>query len=284
MHYHPGAFMKNKWTCCSQHGRTILGCQPTYHLLTRSSSRYAQMRRKDTLTSSTNGQRRARGAHAHADCRSTTTTAAASTDIEDTMSSDVRSSGHGLSNSYMELSLHPPHMDSVFALNSLPANSDSRRSSKNSTEHSVGVGTMVLTRVSVSEDAAGEAEEEEDSRQSSRNHSLPSTPRHLRPDRNRMGSRSQVAPAWPVRSPPRVSRSKHGRSYEMEHQTLPRSFKSGHPAPPTGLNNSWNHSPRSEERGDPVGGEEDTMPVPPPRLKKGMYNTRHFASQKCTAP
>lgn len=51
MHYHPGILIKNKWDCCHQNGKTALGCQPSYHLLTRSSSRYAQMRRKDTLYS-----------------------------------------------------------------------------------------------------------------------------------------------------------------------------------------------------------------------------------------
>lgn len=278
MHYHPGAFMKNKWTCCQQRGRTTLGCQPTYHLLTRSSSRYAQMRRKDTLSSSTNGRARAgsRGSRANSNRRSTTNTVAASTDIEDTPSSDVRSPGRGLSNSYMELSMHPPHMESVFTLSSPPANSSSRRSSKNSTEHSVGLGTMVLTRVSVSEDAAGEVVEEEEEEESSSCRqsgyfSQSSTPKHFKPECGRLGGRSQVAPAWPVGSPP-ISRSECGHSYKMEHlhRTLPRSFKSR--APPTGLNNSWNHSLKSEERGDPVGGE-DELPVPPPRLKKGAVSS-----------
>ncbi|CAI8012738.1 Ras GTPase-activating protein 2 [Geodia barretti] len=58
MHYHPGALLRNCWSCCKQTGKTSLGCQPTYHLLTRSSSRYAQMRRKDTLTSSQGSQGR----------------------------------------------------------------------------------------------------------------------------------------------------------------------------------------------------------------------------------
>ena len=49
MHYHSGAF-KNSWTCCGSRDKTALGCQPTYFLLTKSSSRYADLRRKDTLT------------------------------------------------------------------------------------------------------------------------------------------------------------------------------------------------------------------------------------------
>jgi len=50
MHYHSGAFVKGCWTCCASKDKTALGCQPTYFLLTKSSSRYADLRRKDTLT------------------------------------------------------------------------------------------------------------------------------------------------------------------------------------------------------------------------------------------
>lgn len=45
MHYHPGAYGKTGWTCCQQRHKPTLGCQPTNYLLTRSSSRYADMRR-----------------------------------------------------------------------------------------------------------------------------------------------------------------------------------------------------------------------------------------------
>ena len=45
MHYHPGAFLRDGWSCCHKRLRPTLGCQPTYYLLTRSSSRYAEMRR-----------------------------------------------------------------------------------------------------------------------------------------------------------------------------------------------------------------------------------------------
>lgn len=265
MHYHPGAFVKSKWTCCHQRGRTILGCQPTYHLLTRSSSRYAQMRRKDTLTSSTNGHRRAtraasRGSRAYSDHRSTVTTAAgASTDVEDTPGYDARSPccRCGLSNSFMELSMHPPHTDGAFTLSSPP------RSSKNSsTEHSVGVGTMALARVSVSEGAAGEVED-------GGGLSHPSTPKHAKAERGtgRRSGRSQVGP---TSSP---GRREHILSYELEPRTLPSTFRSRRSN--AGLNNSWNHSMRSQERVGPVGGEEeevDPHPVPPPRLKKGLFS------------
>ena len=50
MHYHPGSYIKNRWSCCQQRTRTSLGCQPTYYLLTRSSSRYAEMRRNQRLS------------------------------------------------------------------------------------------------------------------------------------------------------------------------------------------------------------------------------------------
>ena len=49
MHYHPGIYIKRRWSCCQSRDKVTLGCQPTFHLLTRSSSRYADMRRRDTL-------------------------------------------------------------------------------------------------------------------------------------------------------------------------------------------------------------------------------------------
>lgn len=49
MHYHPGMFLKGHWSCCQSNNKVAIGCQPTFHLLTRSSSRYADMRRRDTL-------------------------------------------------------------------------------------------------------------------------------------------------------------------------------------------------------------------------------------------
>lgn len=50
MHYHPGSYAKTRWSCCQQRTRQSLGCQPTYYLLTRSSSRYAEMRRNQRLS------------------------------------------------------------------------------------------------------------------------------------------------------------------------------------------------------------------------------------------
>ena len=52
MHYHPGAYTKNGWSCCKQRHKPTLGCQPTFYLLTRSSSRYAQMRRAQRSSAS----------------------------------------------------------------------------------------------------------------------------------------------------------------------------------------------------------------------------------------
>lgn len=277
MHYHTGAFVKGKWNCCLQHGRTTLGCQPTYHLLTRSSSRYAQMRRKDTLTnSSTSLQRRARagsrGSHAYTDHRSTAM--GALTDVEDVPTSAgdviVTSCAQGLSNSFMELSMHPPHTEDTFTLSSPPANWSSRRSSKNSTEHSTGFGTMVLNHVSLSEMPTSEVAvmlERYDSESSRRRQSgsvsssQSHTPRFVRNDRGRAGGRSQV---WPTSTPISTNNSQRGLGYEPELKTLPRSFKSRSP----GLANSWSGPHKSEERAEPVGGEE-AIPVPPPRLKKG---------------
>ncbi len=304
MHYHPGAFIKGKWNCCIQCGRTTLGCQPTYHLLTRSSSRYAQMRRKDTLASSTNSQRQARagsrGSHAFMDRRSVGNSNAISTDVEDTFGSDVIVSpaGRGLSNSYVELSRHPPHTDDIFALSSPSgAHQHSRRSSKNSTEPSIGVGTMTLSHVSISEiSACGEAQSEEASldserqlrngnlSQSQRHHHHPHHPHHYRSERGRKGGRSQVAPSCTAPISRQLPEQRH--SYELELRTLPRSFKSRSPAPTTttttGLNNSWNASsssmpPRRKvraERTNPVGREgEEPTPVAPPRVKKGSTSS-----------
>ncbi len=98
MHYHPGAYIKNKWSCCKQRGQVMLGCQPTYHLLTRSSSRYAQMRRRDTLTNKRS--------------RNSTVTGGFST--VDRCERKPFKAGQGLSNSCMDLAIHPPHRIETF--------------------------------------------------------------------------------------------------------------------------------------------------------------------------
>lgn len=142
MHHHPGALLKNKWSCCEQQGKTALGCQPTYHLLTRSSSRYAQIRRRDTLTSSQNSRRRS---------KTTSGFTAERTSIASGVHNEVRAvpemytkPGGGLSNSCVDLMHHPPHKLETFS----PSPS-SRRSSRQSTEPSVSLGNITLARVSV---------------------------------------------------------------------------------------------------------------------------------------
>ena len=142
MHHHPGALLKNKWSCCEQQGKTTLGCQPTYHLLTRSSSRYAQIRRRDTLTSSQNNRRRS---------KTNSGFTAERTSIASGIHNEVRAipemhtkPGGGLSNSCVDLIHHPPHKLEAFS----PSPS-SRRSSRQSTEPSVSLGNITLTRVSV---------------------------------------------------------------------------------------------------------------------------------------
>lgn len=122
MHYHPGACIKNKWTCCKQRGQLMLGCQPTYHLLTRSSSRYAQIRRRDTLTN--------RPPHALT--------------TSNTDPTDNSKPGQGLSNSCMNLALHPPHR-----IESFLDSPTSRRSSRFSTID------PTLTRVSFASSESG---------------------------------------------------------------------------------------------------------------------------------
>lgn len=54
MHFHPGAYTKTGWSCCHQRHKPTLGCQPTYYLLTRSSSRYAEMRRAQRISRRSN--------------------------------------------------------------------------------------------------------------------------------------------------------------------------------------------------------------------------------------
>lgn len=264
MHYHPGAFVKSKWTCCQHHTRTTLGCQPTYHLLTRSSSRYAQMRRKDTLTNSSNSQHQGRvgSRDRHSSGRrSAATNQAISTDLEGAPGNDAivdpkpNQRALGLSNSFMELSIHPPNTEEVFALGSPPPTATSKRSSKNSNELSIGVGSMVLTRVSLH---SSEVEDGEKSRPQSGSFSL--TPKCIRSERGRMTSRSQIGPAWPTSTPVSSNLSQYRKSYEHEfNKTLPRSFKSR-----SRDSANWK---LGEGRGSL--GEEGPLPFPPLIPKKG---------------
>ena len=280
MHYHPGALAKNKWTCCKQRGRTTLGCQPTYHLLTRSSSRYAQMRRKDTLTNSLNSKDRprvrSRGSHTHADRRSIATTAVKSTNGEGIPDNNtvVGPPGQGLSNSCMELTIHPPYtQEEVLGVSLQATTLDSRRSSRNSTEPSVGIESMFLNQVSLSEHTGSEEEEEEEEEEKTcRGNGISKF--SFRSERG--GSRSQVAPEWTTNSYSHGGEFPSRNSYEVVHKTLPRSFKS--------VSQSFSKSDTEQkshgvEQSNPVCEEDPAFivpsPVPPPRSKRwhGGYNS-----------
>lgn len=138
MHYHPGALSRGVWSCCRQRGRNSLGCQPTYHLLTRSSSRYAQMRRKDTLTSS--HHRCSRASPGRFTQPSSTT--GNKTNIADT-------AAQGLSNSCLELVETPSLINADLTSPLLPRCSSPESSHFSSANPSVSLGSITLTRVSV---------------------------------------------------------------------------------------------------------------------------------------
>ena len=159
MHYHQGALVRNRWTCCQQTGKTSLGCQPTYHLLTRSSSRYAQMRRKDTLTSSQGSGgsqgRRSKSSSLRRGARASGTPEVAEVTVEGEGEAEGRGSRggsgcRGLSNSCFDLT--HKLVQNKFEPES-PTVADSRRSSGSllSTEPSISMGCITLTRLSLSE-------------------------------------------------------------------------------------------------------------------------------------
>lgn len=146
MHYHPGALLRNCWTCCKQTGKTSLGCQPTYHLLTRSSSRYAQMRRKDTLSSSQGSQgRRSKSSSVPREERASQTPVPCGREEE----GGGRGSGRGLSNSCFDLT----HRQIKNSFEPTLVEAGSRCSSQLSTEPSISMGCITLTRLSLSESA-----------------------------------------------------------------------------------------------------------------------------------
>ena len=149
MHYHPGALLRNCWSCCKQTGKTSLGCQPTYHLLTRSSSRYAQMRRKDTLTSSQGSQgRRSKSSSVPREERMSQTPVPGARMEEEGGGSG---SGRGLSNSCFDLPRR--QIQNSFEPVSASMEGGSRCSSQLSTEPSISMGCITLTRLSLSESA-----------------------------------------------------------------------------------------------------------------------------------
>ena len=290
MHFHPGALVRSKWTCCSQRGQATLGCQPTYHLLTRSSSRYAQIRRKDTLTSS---QRLARlGIKKSATSSGEGTNQYQQGVLEDGLGASLQ--GQALSNSCMDLcTVESPVSKGTFSpIRQSAGNTSSQRSSRNSNDHSVGMGSILLTRVSVLASAAGDGEMGEGSSEDERRHghqqdcgdlSDGSSLRSPVISRGKLGGRSQVAPAWTtstsssssVPAGPIPSRY----SYEYEHKTLPRSFKTRpvrnqERASESSLrisSSSPSRSPRQlrKNRSEESAGDSAT-PVAPPRVKRGV--------------
>lgn len=149
MHYHPGALVRNCWSCCHQNGKTSLGCQPTYHLLTRSSSRYAQMRRKDTLTSSHGSS--GGGSHGQRSKSNSLRRSRRASHTPDTeVVVDEREgsiSGQGLSNSCFDLTRKQIHNK----FEPEPVVDSRRSSSLLSTEPSISMGCITLTRLSISE-------------------------------------------------------------------------------------------------------------------------------------
>lgn len=179
--------------------------------------------------------------------------------------------------------MHPPHVDDIFTLSSPPGNS--RRTSNNSTEQSIGLGSMSLTHTSISEIPSGTGsldKQENKSRQQSSSYSQ--IPKYFRSERGRMGGRTQVAPAWPTSTPVSSNSPPYRQSYDAEPSTLPRSFKTT----TSSLSNSWNHTQmaRELERTEPVG-EEEPHPIPPPRSKKKTLQRspttppgRGYASQR----
>ena len=147
MHFHPGALFRNRWSCCQQQGRTSLGCQPTYHLLTRSSSRYAQMRRKDTLSSSSSsGRRRSKSGSIPRDEQ-----VSGPPDSLQVPADDPSSSCRGLSNSCFDLTHKQIH--NQFEAPETESQTESQRCSQHSTEPSISMGCITLTHLSLHETA-----------------------------------------------------------------------------------------------------------------------------------
>ena len=148
MHYHPGALLRNRWSCCQQHGKASLGCQPTYHLLTRSSSRYAQMRRKDTLSSSHSSERRSKSSSFQRGDK------VGSNPPDTHVVPDDRATGsrggQGRSNSCFDLT----HKQVQNRFEPVVQDPESHRYSQLSTEPSVSMGCITLTRLSLTESSS----------------------------------------------------------------------------------------------------------------------------------
>ena len=262
MHFHPGALIKSKWSCCGQRGKTTLGCQPTYHLLTRSSSRYAQMRRRDTLTSNSSGsQKRRRNQscpYSTIDRQSLTTCSQASAQNSDGASQSKP--GQGLSNSCMNLTSVAPHRAESFATDDGRL---SQRSSRVSTDHSVGVDSITLTRVSVVETTPTRFDGECDL-----SGSEPCVAQIQQQGGFKRNSRSQVAPELEGSLPVKHFSSSCSHPLEVEHKslTLPNPKSKSHRRVQRYLNSIESSNETSPPR-----------PTPPPRHRRHHLATADSA-------
>lgn len=253
MHFHPGALIKSKWTCCGQRGKMTLGCQPTYHLLTRSSSRYAQMRRRDTLTSNGSQKRRRNQScpYSTMDRQSLTTCSQVSGGQEGDASQGKP--GQGLSNSCMNLSSVAPHRVESFTVDDGRA---SQRSSCVSTDHSVGVDSITLTRVSMLETTPTRFDGECEGQSGDLDGTDQCVPQ-LQQGGCKRHSRSQVAPELEASLPVKRFSSCCSHPLEVEHKslTLPNPKSKSHKRAQRYFNSI-------EVEGSPP------RPIPPPRHKR----------------
>ena len=284
MHFHPGAMIKGKWSCCSQRGKATLGCQPTYHLLTRSSSRYAQMRRRDTLTGT--GHRRPRnntGPYSTLDRQSLANCSHVSElDGGDHMMHGKP--GQGLSNSCMNLTIHAPqHRIESFVANDGEGegNPMSQRSSRVSTDHSVGMDSITLTtttRVAMLETTPTGFEEgpggeyEGQSADMGRSGGSDKYLSQSRQHGSKRHSRSQVAPEPDTSAPAKHFPLCRNHPLEMEHKSLTLPNPKSKSRVKSIESQRYINSMELAREGSPA-----PHPIPPPR-----HHRRHHATVATT--
>ena len=278
MHYHPGALRRSKWSCCRQVGHATLGCLPTYHLLTRSSSRYAQIRRKDTLTN----------------C-STEVVLPGSQILNNGLSVDMADntgrrnsdgvvgkvrSAPGLSNSCLQLASDPPHSKELFNPTS-PLSTNSQTSSRTSTDPSVDVENVpfthvsIMTSVDIATDVGQDGTEKDQKRERHIGRFMHGAQKSSVGSIGQLSGQSQVAPAWTSEnssSSVPCDAAASPTCFEYEHRalarTLPRSFKTRPMRRSEGGNKL---DPPMESTGQHSGmaSEEDLAVVSFPRMKRG---------------
>jgi hypothetical protein len=192
MHYHPGALLKNSWSCCQQNGKTSLGCQPTYHLLTRSSSRYAQMRRKDTLSSNHSSRGRSKSGSLQRGERAS---------LSPDTCCEHRASRKGLSNSCCDLThkqvrnRFEPEVQEV----------ESRRSSQLSAGPSVSMGCITLTHLSLPESIPPPSPSTPSIDPTTKTEESPGRHPIMRAEGRKKSRRFQVSPENSAGSAPRIT-------------------------------------------------------------------------------